>query len=365
MNTKKLNILIIVPRMNIGGAESHAAMLAPLLKKQGNNVIVASGGGRLADKLKREGIPQVFLPVRLSTDLDAFLLKSIIKKYNIDIIHAHSAAAGIAAVKYKLGYQPSIPVVYTAHGLFGGNNKEKILFKCDKIIAVSRYVRDVAIENGCPADKIKIVYNGIDTEKFYPHNNRDMLRAEYNIPKDAFCPAIVARIRNLRNKGHQHLIDILSDRSGARNWHLIILGTGEGRWSLRYQIWNKGLADRIHFLGHKPDVENYLDAADAIVLPSRIETFGLALAEGMAMQKPAAAYDVGGIKEVIEDKKTGFLIPYGDDDLLYERLHYLAVNKEFCQQMGCAAEKAITMYFSKEKMLREILSLYDMCLDNI
>ena len=214
----------------------------------------------------------------------------------------------------------------------------------------------------CPADKIKIVYNGIDTEKFYPHNNRDMLRAKYNIPKDAFCPAIVARIRNLRNKGHQHLIDILSDRSGARNWHLIILGTGEGRWSLRYQIWNKGLADRIHFLGHKPDVENYLSAADAVVLPSRFETFGLVLAEGMSMQKPAAAYDVGGINEVITNNITGFTVPYGDDKLLCQKLSQLSADKSLCAQMGQAARQDIITRFSPTKMLTEISSLYKQCL---
>ncbi|WP_196594381.1 glycosyltransferase family 4 protein [Pectinatus sottacetonis] len=362
-NHSTVNILLLVPRMNIGGAESHVAMLAPLLVLKGYNVIVASGGGKLAETLSRQGIKQVFLPLRLSTYLAARCLKHLIKKYHINLIHAHSAAAGISAMKCKIKYYPSLPVIYTAHGIFG-NAKEKLLFKCDRIIAVSRFVREAAIQKGVDPDKIITIYNGIDTKKFSPQSNRSILRKKYAIPQDAFCPVIISRIKNLHNKGHQHLLDILTHYSDARDWHLLIIGTGKGRWQLRWQIWKNNLSAKVHFLGHKQDVENYLAAADIVVLPSYFETFGLVLAEGMAAQLPAVAYDVGGISEIIKDNTTGFLVPYGNIPQLYKKLYTLAADKPHRLKMGINARIDVKNRFSTSVMVKSIISIYNDCLSN-
>ena len=96
------NILLMVPRLNIGGAETYTKLVAENLQKRGYNVHIASGGGLLANKLAQKGIKNSWLPMRFSTDISAYLLKYIVKKYNIDLIHANSAAAGITAMKYKL-----------------------------------------------------------------------------------------------------------------------------------------------------------------------------------------------------------------------------------------------------------------------
>ena len=103
------NILLIVPRLNIGGAETYTALVAENLQQRGYKVYTASGGGMLADRLSQKGIPNFYLPIRFSTSLSAFLLKRIIKKYKIDLIHANSAAAGITALKVKK-YCKDIPV---------------------------------------------------------------------------------------------------------------------------------------------------------------------------------------------------------------------------------------------------------------
>ncbi|MBB5335927.1 glycosyltransferase family 4 protein [Pectinatus brassicae] len=356
-NNSIKNIMLLVPRMNIGGAESHVAMLAPLLVQKGYNVIVVSGGGKLAQSLSTKGIKQVFLPLRLSTDFAAFCLKFIIKKYHINLIHAHSAAAGISAMKCKIKYYPSLPVVYTAHGIFG-NIKEKLLLKCDKIIAVSNFVRQAAIKNGVSSDKITTIYNGIDTKKFISNNNRSTIRNKYAIPQNVFCPIIISRIKNLHNKGHQHLIDIFANYASAKDWHLLIIGTGKGKWQLRWQIFKNGLSNRVHFLGHKPDVENYLSAADAVVLPSYFETFGLVLAEGMAAQLPAIAYDVGGINEIINTNTTGFLVSYGDTASLSRKLNDLSKDKLLREKMGISARNDVKYRFSTEKMLTSIIDIY-------
>lgn len=352
------NILLLVPRMNIGGAESYVALVARSLKSLGYNVFIASAGGALAVELQKEGIKHFFLPIRLSKYISGILLKRIIKKYNIEIIHANSEAAGIVAVKTRQKYNLDIPIVYTAHGVLPAKVKD-IINQVDKIIAVSNFSREAAIKEGFSANKIEVVYNGVDIDKFKPHEEkRNLLRKKYNIPQDAFTMIIVSRIKNLRNKGHQHLLNVLSEYEVSKYWHLVVIGKGKGLGSLKQKVKEHNLQDRVHLLGHKTDVENYEDMADVVVLPSYFETFGLVLAEGMAMEKPAVAFKVGGVPEVIEDNKTGFVVDYDNDDELVEKLAILAKNPDLCKQMGIQARKKVAKDFANEIMIKKLEEIY-------
>jgi len=352
------NILLLVPRMNIGGAESYVALVARSLKSLGYNVFIASAGGALAVELQKEGIKHFFLPIRLSKYISGILLKRIIKKYNIEIIHANSEAAGIVAVKTRQKYNLDIPIVYTAHGVLPAKVKD-IINQVDKIIAVSNFSREAAIKEGFSANKIEVVYNGVDIDKFKPHEEkRNLLRKKYNIPQDAFTMIIVSRIKNLRNKGHQHLLNVLSEYEVSKYWHLVVIGKGKGLGSLKQKVKEHNLQDRVHLLGHKTDVENYEDMADVVVLPSYFETFGLVLAEGMAMEKPAVAFKVGGVPEVIEDNKTGFVVDYDNDDELVEKLAILAKNPDLCKQMGIQARKKVAKDFANGIMIKKLEEIY-------
>lgn len=132
-------ILFLVPRMNIGGAETYVYTAAKELRARGYEVFLASGGGRLADELKTAGIRTFFVPIRQSRILSVWRVSSIVKKYHIDIIHANSGAAGIIAARVKRN--TSVPVVYTAHGILGNMEKEYVIDQLDQIICVSEYVR--------------------------------------------------------------------------------------------------------------------------------------------------------------------------------------------------------------------------------
>lgn len=352
------NILLLVPRMNIGGAESYVALVACSLKSLGYNVFIASAGGALAVELQKEGIKHFFLPIRLSKFVSGLLLKRIVEKYNIDLIHANSEAAGIVAVKTRNKYKLDIPIVYTAHGVLPAKVKD-IINQVDKIIAVSNFSREAAIKEGFSANKIEVVYNGVDIDKFKPHEEkRNLLRKKYNIPQDAFTMIIVSRIKNLRNKGHQHLLNVLSEYEVSKYWHLVVIGKGKGLGSLKQKVKEHNLQDRVHLLGHKTDVENYEDMADVVVLPSYFETFGLVLAEGMAMEKPAVAFKVGGVPEVIEDNKTGFVVDYDNDDELVEKLAILAKNPDLCKQMGIQARKKVAKDFANGIMIKKLEEIY-------
>lgn len=351
------NILLIVPRLNIGGAETYVTTVALGLKERGFNVFVASGGGILAKSIAKQGIKHCFLPIRINAILATYLLRKIIKKYRIDIIHANSAAAGIVAVKVK--QEINIPIVYTAHGVFGHNAKEMTLNDCDRIICVSEFVRQYAIKKGFLPEKLLTAYSGIDLQKFQPNlKNAQVIRRNSNIPGDSFTIAIVSRIKNLCDKGHADILSVLQRYEGAKNWHLMVIGKGKGKWSLKYHIWKNHLSDRVHTLGHIVNVQEVLDGVDAVVLPSKFETFGLVLAEAMAMEKPVVTYAVGGTPEVIHDQHTGFLVEKDNVDELYEKLAILANDKALSRSMGQQGRLWVENKFPRDVMIDNIIGAY-------
>lgn len=353
----KIKILLVVPRFNIGGAETYVMTLALALKQQGAQVHIASGGGKLAGIAEKCGIRHHFVPIRFSSSLAAEMLKRIVKKYQIELIHANSAAAGIAAVKVKADLH--IPVVYTAHGVFGHNAAEMTLEHCDKIICVSDYVKKDAIRRGFSERKLQTIYTGIDLLKFCPDQAvRRKWRKLLALPEGAFTLAITARIKNLRNKGHEDILRVLKEFAGAKDWHLLVIGKGKSLWRLKWRIKEQRLGDRVHCLGHRLDAGEILNAVDAVVLPSKFETFGLVIAEGMAMEKAAVAYAVGGTPEVIDDGRTGYLAKSGDVADLYEKLALLARDRALCERLGKQGRHHVADRFSCEWMMKELHEVY-------
>jgi glycosyltransferase involved in cell wall biosynthesis len=352
-----LKILLIVPRLNIGGAETYVATTALALQRLGFIVSVASGGGMLADSLREQGIQHFFLPVRYSTTLAVKMLERIINKNRIDIVHANSAAAGFVAVQAR--HRVKVPVVYTAHGVFGHNAKEMALDQCDKIICVSEFVKQYALKKGFTEQKLVTLYSGIDLDKFKPDlQKRALVRQSLGIPADVFTLAIVARIKNLRNKGHADILKVLKDFSGAQEWHLMVIGKGKGLWNLKYHIWRNKLNKRVHCLGHMVNVQDVLDGVDAMVLPSNFETFGLVLAEAMAMEKPVVTYAVGGTPEVINHGCTGFLVEKHNLGELYSRLCTIADNQPLRIEMGQQGRKRVEDHFNNKNTINNLVAIY-------
>lgn len=355
-------ILFLVPRMNIGGAETYVYTAAKALHERGYDVCVASGGGQLADALSAMGIPTFFLPIRLSRPLSARLLARIVKNHHIGLIHANSGAAGIVAEKVKA--KTNIPVVYTAHGIFGNPEREYVIDRLDKIICVSEYVKEDSIRRGFSENHMTVRYSGIDTKRFTADPAvRASLRKELSIPDGVLTLAIVSRIKNLDHKGHGHLLHMMATYGNHENWHLLVIGKGRGLSALQGKIKSAGLAGRVHCLGHHTDVERYLNVADVTVLPSNFETFGLVLAEGMTMGKPAIAFSVGGTPEVIDDGYTGFLVEKGNEKELYEKIRQLDQDRDLLRRMSEAGERYVREHFTVEQMADGLEEIYKEVLD--
>ncbi|MDR1701765.1 MAG: glycosyltransferase, partial [Sporomusaceae bacterium] len=238
------NILVVVPRLNIGGAEVCAATTALGLHSRNYNVTVASWGGQLAEMLKAAGIKHHLVPVRLNAYLVSLLLTPIIKKNKIDLVHAHAAAAASAALIscQKL----NIPLIYTAHGAFGLTKKEQNLRQADKIICVSESLRQTTIERGFKQDNLTVLYNGIDYVKFAPRPAEGAaVRQQLGIPAQAFVLGIISRIRNLNGKGHGDILQMLKKYQNQHDWHLLVLGKGNGLAEVKGMAKKLGLAGKV------------------------------------------------------------------------------------------------------------------------
>ena len=351
-------ILLLVPRMNIGGAETYVYSVAKELHNRGQHeVFVASGGGKFADKLEELGVKTVFLPVRFNRALAVFLLKRIIKKYKIDLVHANSGDAGVVAAHLKKDID--IPVVYTAHGIFGNMEREHVIDDVDRIICVSNFVREKAIGQGFTPEKLLTKYCGVDTKRFSPNAQiRTELRKEYGISDSTLVLAIVSRIKELGHKGHGALLDMFTKYASQDDWKLIVVGKGNGLPKLKHRIKQDGLQDKVICLGHRTDVEKILNMCDIYVSPTWFETFGLAIAEGMAVGKPAVAYEVGGTPEVINHGESGFLVKYNDIKDMYEKIKYLDTNRDVLGKMYKQSREWVLNNFTIDTMVDGLEEVY-------
>lgn len=358
MGNHKPNILLTVPRMNIGGAESYVATVATVLRERGYSVSVASWGGHLAKELSRQGIPHFLVPVRLNITLAAFMLEIIIKRQHIDLVHANSAAAGLAAVKACRRLQ--LPCVYTAHGVLGHDVREQALGQADAIICVSDFLRKLSIERGFPAERLMTMYNGVNIDKFHQNSLLGKkIRERLHIDQHEFVIGLISRIRNIQDKGHIDLLEMLKQYATGRKWKLLIVGKGKGLPKLRYEVRRLNLEDRVCFAGFQQEVEHILPAMDVVALPSNFETFGLVLAEAGAAEKPVVAYAVGGVPEAVVDGDTGFLVDKGDLAGFYEKLLCLAENHDLAVRMGRNGRTRVERHFNQEMMVDQLLQVYE------
>jgi glycosyltransferase involved in cell wall biosynthesis len=351
-------ILLVVPRLNIGGAESYVYTLAMGLKGLGYPVITASWGGKLATLLEREGIPHYRIPVRLNPYFVSLMLERVIKKERVQLVHANSADAGaaVASVCGRLG----LPWVMTAHGSFGREVKYRQIAEADRVICVSRYMQRETVQNTDIApEKIVMVYNGIDTGRFAPKDRRAEVRGQLSLPEDAYVIGIVSRITGINGKGHDDLLQVMRRFSFAHNWRLLIVGKGKWRAvnELKEKIEALGLGQRVVFAGHHTDVSAVMEAMDVLALPSKWETFGLVLVEAMAMKKPVVAYDVAGTAEAVGQDGAGILVSLGDVDALAAALQTCA-DQTRRSEMGEAGRRRVLQNFDLRSMLQQITGIY-------
>ena len=216
-----------------------------------------------------------------------------------------------------------------------------------RVVANSQAAAERLRLEGVAAEKIVVIPNGIDASLF--------AERQYRVR-----PRTIATVACLREEKR---IDVLLDAAPlilARHpdAEILIVGDGACRAELEARSRLNGVTDRVKFLGHRDDVPAVLAGADLFVLPSRSEAFPNAIVEAMMAGLPVVASHVGGIPELVEDGRTGRLVPPGDATQLAAALIELLDHPDRAQQMGQTARRRIEEQYSFDRMVHQFETLY-------
>jgi len=235
---------------------------------------------------------------------------------------------------------------------------EKILaFKTSRFLCVSHAMKDDMLRLGIPRQKIVVMSNGVDLERFYPRSVSDGFRKELGIETEG--PVIGTAGRMVPEKGQVYLIEALKYlREEWKGLKCLFIGEGHSLSKLKKVSSESGMDDICIFSGVRKDIELIYPALDLFVLPSLREPFGLVLLEAMASGIPVLATDSGGPSEFIESGVNGFLVVPRDSKALAEKITWILSNKERAGNIASEGLKVVERNFSVRKTAGKIVGEY-------
>jgi glycosyltransferase involved in cell wall biosynthesis len=363
--------MYVVPDLGIGGAERHVTTLMPNLDhaRFAAAVVCVGAEGGLFDDLVRTGTQAKALHrsrrqalraiAELVREMRSFAPDVVITRgYNAEVLGR--IAAAIARVPHN---------VVWVHNHGDGTPRGTVRRIADRVLApvTSAYfgvaraqVQYMVDELGCPPEKIHIVYNGVDPERFDPTDDRRAV-AEFGIGASDRVVGIVAALRP--EKDHSTLLRaarMVVDRVPAAKF--LIVGEGPMRAEIERHVAVLGLDDHVTLTGCLSDVPAVLQGLDVVVLSSySVECFPMALLEAMAAGRPAVCTAVGGVPEMVDEGVTGFLVPARDPSALADRLVAILTDDELASRMGKAARMRVEQKFT----LRESVSAAERALAEV
>lgn len=370
----------VIPALKSGGVEIETLQIAQAIAAAGGRAIVAANldGNDLqgTDQLPSD-VTFINLPLDTKNPLrianNTALLKKLIQKEKVDIVHARSRAPAWSA--YKAAHSLRIPFVTTYHAAYNSRTVLKtfynsVMARGDRVIAISRFIAEHLSQQyqertWFDPTKLRVILRGIDVHYFDPATvtteRLGHLRNHWKIPSDMRLLLLPGRIS--KSKGHMTLIQALSVMKQA-NVMAVFVGSDQGHEAYREQLLREAEAldmeGRVKWFPPCPDLPAAYALADFILCPSLVpEGFGRLMAEAQAMKKPVIASQDGAASEVIEDGKTGWLFPSGDAHVLAQVLDKgLLMPQKRLDEMGVHGRKRAEAFFSKEHMNAQTIDVY-------
>lgn len=268
-------------------------------------------------------------------------IKKVCSENNYDILHCHSPIGGVLArFAFKDFRKKGGKLIYTAHGFHffkGAPIKNWIIFYpiekfcsryTDCLITINK--EDYKRAKNFKAKEVKYVPGiGVDTKKIKDIKKNRKILNEFNI-KDEVVLVSVGELSNRKN--HKVILKALEKVKG--NFKYIICGQGAKKEELIKLSKELNLQEKVEFLGYRQDVKEILKASDIFCFPSKQEGLPVALMEAMASGLPVICSDIRGNKDLIEDKKGGYLLKSYDMDEYSIKIQELIENKVLREEMG-------------------------------
>lgn len=337
--------------------------LALALREAGDEPsLVSTREGWMTERARAAGLTVRIQPQRPGLD-PGFVprLARLLRADGIELFHGHeflmNVYGGLAA--RLMG----IPRVSTVHGprYVTERGRRRVAYRWlhrggMRLVAVSGHLAEHLSEGlGLPLAAIDVVPNGVPLPAPAPDPGeaRRRARAELELPADG--PLVLAVGNLYPVKDHARLLRAAARLPGVR---VAVAGRGGEEESLRRQAESLGIAERVHLLGLRDDVDRLLTAADLFTQPSRSEGLPLAVLEAMAAGLAVVATDVGGMGQAVIDGETGVLIPADDEGALPRALGALLDDPARAERLGAAGRRRVEAEFSVEAMARRYRALY-------
>ena len=354
----------------IGGAEQDLLLLLGRLDRtRWNPTVACPAEGVFRSRVETLGIPVVptTLPPwrKLSSLVSRYfavrILSTDVWRLQPDLIHINDlwwVPHTIRAVRRLTGR--TIPVIaHVRQHIRPEKVRAYSLDRAEHVVAVSRRVQAALEQGGVRPHQVTTLYSGVDMTDCFQPTVGDSVRAKHGIPSDAFVIGTVANL--LPIKGYETMIRAMASiRIKIPTAHYLIVGGGTEPYVGHLQDFcaEQGVADRVHFLGFQNQTRPYLAAMDVYVQPSRDEAFGIAAVEAMAMGKTVVATRVGGLPEVVEEGRTGFLVPPEDTSAISATITTLFHDQALNEEMGRRGKVRAREHFDLERTLAGVERLY-------
>ena len=297
-------------------------------------------------------------------------MAEVAELYELDLLHVHyaiphSVSALLARQMLAAGAKPRrLPFVTTLHGtditLVGLDHSYLPITRfsieqSDGVTAISEYLKERTLREFDVKNHIQVIYNFVNCDLYCRCSANSQKREEY-APKGE---RILVHLSNFRPvKRITDTIEIFDRVRKEIPAKLLLIGDGPDRSRAEWLAVQKGIHDDVIFLGKQDLVHEKLGIADVLLLPSELESFGLAALEGMACEVVPIATRVGGVPEVIEHGRSGFLAEVGDVDAMARYATELLSNEERLREMGRACRAVAKSRFCASKIIPEYEDFY-------
>jgi N-acetyl-alpha-D-glucosaminyl L-malate synthase BshA len=299
-------------------------------------------------------------------------MAEVAEYYHLDILHVHYAiphsVSALLARQMLAERGKKLPFVTTLHGtditLVGMDRSylpitRYAIQQSDGVTAISSYLKEVTEKNFEITSPIEVVHNFVNCDVYKPMDD-EAARAKARSRFAGADEFLFMHLSNFRPvKRIADVVQIFARVAKAFPARLALIGDGPDRSTAEWLAHSLGIHDRIHFLGKQERVHELLPLADLMLMPSEMESFGLAALEAMACQTPAIATRVGGVPELITDGVDGLLFALGDVEAMASASIGLLNNPERHQAMRKAARKTAQDRFCSTRILPRYVSFYE------
>jgi len=301
-------------------------------------------------------------------------MAEVAEYYHLDLLHVHYAiphsVSALLARQMLAERGKHLPFVTTLHGTditLVGMDRSYLpitrysIQQSDGVTSISSYLKDVTEANFGITRPIEVVHNFVNCDVYKPFaeseaETRAQARAKLANPGEF----LLTHLSNFRPvKRIADVIQIFARIAKQLPARLALIGDGPDRSTAEWLAHSLGIHERIHFLGKQERVSELLPLADLMLMPSEMESFGLAALEGMACETPAIATRVGGVPELITDGVDGLLFPIGDVDAMAQAAIALLSDPERFEAMRQAARKTAQDRFCSTRILPRYIQFYE------